>query len=216
MTIETILTARSLWYVDMRQLNPRGRNIFPLIAPLLQEWYGFTPPREHSLEKGVTFAGGEFSHSGQRADAIGIEVTFYHDGLVASSRTSTGDTDLFLDDALGKLAQESIVDYRPRTIKRKLYSSEIVSSFERRLAIPALERVCQLLSQTVYGGNHGFEAAGLIFDIDQAASGRQIPFRFERRANAPFSENTYYSHGPLKTPDHIAVLRTLEEALAVP
>jgi hypothetical protein len=215
MKIETVITARSLWYADMRQFNPRGRNLFPLIEPLLKDWFGFTPPQEHDKEKGVKFVGGEFSPSGRKDDSIGIEATLYNNGIVASGRTTTDDTDLFLEHVLVRLAKGGVIEYRPEMIRRRQYASEIIAVTDKELIFPAFDKVCALLSGAVDGGKQEFTVAGLLCDIDQVVPSRQIPFRFERRANTPFSENTYYSHGPLKTQDHIAVLDAIEEALSI-
>jgi hypothetical protein len=39
-------------------------------------------------------------------------------------------------------------------------------------------------------------------------------FTIERRANVPFSENTYFSAAPLGTSEHLALLQEFEDMLA--
>ncbi|MEX2304505.1 MAG: hypothetical protein WD733_26420 [Bryobacterales bacterium] len=213
MTIQTVVSAKSLWFGDVRQLNPRGINLYRLIVPLAQQWFGFTPPTEFDEEKGVRFSGGEFSPSGHGGDTIGIDITIYNNGIMATSTTNTDDTDLFIDLVLARLAKEGVVTYRPEMFRKKQYASEIVTHFDKQLAIPAFDRVCQLLSRFAYSSTLHFATGGLVFDTDPTMPGRQAPFRFERRVGASLSENLYYSHGPLKTNDHIAVLEAIEEAL---
>jgi hypothetical protein len=40
-----------------------------------------------------------------------------------------------------------------------------------------------------------------------------VQFSIERRAETPFFENTYFSNAPLRTADHLDVVKQFEEAL---
>lgn len=58
-----------------------------------------------------------------------------------------------------------------------------------------------------------FSAAGVMFaPNDPDLSGlKPVPFRLERKLSTDFSKNIFYSSAPLKTKDHLEVLRKLEE-----
>ena len=217
MTIETVLSAKSLWFMDMRGLNPRGRNLYPLIGPLLKQWYGFTEPTEFDENKGIQYRGGEFSPSGQNTDITGIAVTLYSNGLVAETCTTTADTDLWLGSALEHLAKERIIVYRPEMVKRKQYATELVVRPRQPLkpleTFSALYRLLVELIYPQYADNVHFETAGFVFDVDHTFPHRQVSFTFQRRAGVAWEENLYYSHGPFSNEQHQLVLDKLEKAL---
>lgn len=215
MKIETVISAKSLWYIELRNINPRGRNLDRIIVPKLQEWYGFTAPTEFDEEKGVKFMGGEFSPSERGDDITGIELTIYNNGIVAMSSTSTLDTETFLERLCSRLSKEGVIHYRPEMVKRKQYSSEVVARSDKQLALPQLDPVYAALSQHVYGGTAKLSCFGLSIDTDPLAPAKQIPFKFEHRATTSFDENLWYSHGPLSTEQHQAILDILEIALSV-
>jgi hypothetical protein len=214
-TIETVISAKSLWFLELRNINPRGRNLYRIIAPKLQQWYGFVPPQEFDEEKGVRFTGGEFSPSERGDDLTGIELTVYQNGFLAMSSTSTDDTDKFLEALCMRLAKEGSISFRPEMIRRKQYSSEVVAHSDMQLALPHLAPVYTALSENVYAGRAEFSWFSLVLDVDPLTPGKQVPFKFERRTSSAFNENLWYSHGPLSTSQHQTVLDAIEKALAI-
>ena len=218
MRIETVLSAKALWWMDMLSLNPRGRNLYKIIGPRLTNWYGFSTPTEFDESKGVDYVGGEFSPSGKDGDDTGVLFTVYGDGIIVSTSTTTDDADLFLSRTLERLEQEGVIKYHPAMVKKKRYSTEFVVHPERPIKLlEALGGLYRLLGEIVYPGSDGsgeFSLTSLAFDVDPSFPRRQIPFTFQRRAGVEFHEELYYSQGPFTNEQHERVLNELEKALA--
>jgi hypothetical protein len=212
-----VLLAKSIWLVHMRRLNPSGRNIVRAIAPLLKQWYNFDEPKSFDIEdpKGVEFKGGEFSTPDSNRK-IGVVLTVYNDGVVIQTATSTDDGDAFIELLAKRLASEGMIEYSPDMVWRKQYSSEIeIRTASDLLLLSRFERFSNAVAEAVYPAKNGASVGlvGLLFDVDPTIPGKQIPFKFERRHGFPFSENLYYSHGPLTTKKHVELLALLESTL---
>ena len=214
MKIETIISAKSIWLFDLRTINPRGRNLYRIIIPILQQWYGFVPPTEIEEEKGVRFAGGEFSPSGRGDDMTGVEIVIYNDGVVATCATSTEDSDAFLELVCVRLAKEGIISYSPELVSKKQYVSEVFARSDKPLSLPQLNPVYNVLSKFIGLNEVQLSWSSLKLDVDPTVASRQVTFKFERRASKSFDQNLWYSHGPLTTTQHQAVLNAIEVALA--
>jgi hypothetical protein len=211
-----VLLAKSIWLIHMRRLNPSGRNLARTIVPMLKQWYNFEEPKSFDVNdpKGVEFKGGEFATPDNRK--IGVVLTVYNDGVVVQAATSTDDADIFIELAAKRLADEGLIEYAPDMVWRKQYSSEIeIRADSDLLLLSRFERFCNALTEAVYPAKAGSSVGlvGLLFDIDLTISGKQIPFKFERRQGFPFSENLFYSHGPLTTKKHLELLELLESSL---
>jgi hypothetical protein len=216
MKVETVISARSIWLLEMRHLNPRGRNLYRLIGPRLYALYGFKEPSDFDEVKGVQYIGGEFSPSGSNNDLTGITVTVFNDGIVAQTCTSTDDSDSFLSRTLEQLAKDNYIAYSPEMVKRKQYATEFIVRPEVPIApIQQFNPLYRLLSEIIYPQQPSaqFEVSSLIFDTDPTLPKRQVPFTFQRRANTPFEETLYYSHGPFSSEQHMLVLNELEKGL---
>lgn len=217
MKIENVIVAKALWFVDPRDLNPRGRNIYKAIVPKLEEQFGFTRPTEFDEEKGIIFSNGEFSPSGSTDDAAGVTLSIYNNGVMAACCTSTSDAEKFLDILAALLSGEGIISYRPDMVTKRVYASEVFARSERHLVVSQLGPVYALLSDLLYGGKSQFSCVGLTLDVDpQIPSAlRQPAFKFERRVNAPIEENRWYSYAPTSSDRHQLILNAIEDALAV-
>lgn len=216
MKIEFFASVKSLWFMNMLSLNPRGRNIEKPVAACLKAWYGFEDP-VLGEDKGRTFKNGEFSPTDNNNDLIGMELKWYSDGLVAIATTKTEDTELFLERTLTRLTKEGLIVYRPEIVTEKRYASEVVARADRPLMeFPQLASVYELFSKFVYPTNAAKPCVvGLALDLDPGEARRQvIPLKFERRANTSKSENLYYSHAPVKSSQHQILLDELEKALS--
>ena len=143
----------------------------------------------------------------------GVEIIVYNDGVVATCTTSTEDSDSFLESACSRLAKEGIITYRPEIVGKKQYASEVIARSDKSLQLPQLNSVYNIMSDYVGVDNSLLSWWSIKLDVDPKTSRRQVPFQFERRANTPFEENLWYSHGPLTTVQHKAVLDAIEAAL---
>jgi hypothetical protein len=82
---------------------------------------------------------------------------------------------------------------------------------------PVIEEICEEIQRTVGAGlkqEFVAEPIGLTIHTDVTQT-RFAPAKFsiERRADAPFFENTYFSGAPLSTQRHLALVEKFERSL---
>ncbi len=104
MTILNVKSARAIWLVDSRDLNPHGIDISPALSAIKDRYNFQTFPRtaEEANEfdpKGIVFANGSFALGSTRHSIT--KATMYGDGIVVDSGLSTDFCEAFLADALG-------------------------------------------------------------------------------------------------------------------
>jgi hypothetical protein len=218
----SVLNARSVWLFDTADLNPRGKHIFPANVEWLKENYGFVklPANIGDVDKngGLLFQSGSFQT--KTGDLVSItEMAIYNDGIIVNSRSSTKDTDEFLEDALTRLAKEFDLPYSPEMIRVKQYLSEL--RFQLEYPLSNLNRHLQAFSLKVSSLRSDlppFEFTGLSFGVDTTTlPTKPSGFVIERQINTAFAENRYYSKAPLHTDAHIKILEDFEtDLLATP
>jgi hypothetical protein len=204
--------------LDLFDLNPRGKALGTDLIEWLKDFYRFEkgPESVNDLEpdtKAMYFAGGQYRI--REEIFISVDLRIYNDGFVADTRSSTANTDLFLADVLESATKEFSLPYKPESIRKKLYLSELVVRTDKSLAVlnPKLAEFAeQLAAITQTKSLIEFCGIGFWSDADPAKSS----FRFERKWGAEFSENRYYSRAPLPTSKHHEMLDKLEELIACP
>lgn len=212
----SVFRARTLWFVDLHELNPRGRSLYPEVIEALQAKYEFqkVPESASDLTKegGLELSIGSFE--ARPGEFIDVTFTVYNDGLTADTRSSTADSEAFLRDALEFVSSGNFgVVYEPGMVHRKAHLSEIIVHTNKSLGSinSKLAGFEQRLDEISGGTLPPFRLAGITFRSDQTAPAPASPFSFERRVNVPFSDNRYYSAAPFSTEDHLALLRDFEE-----
>jgi hypothetical protein len=219
-----IVAARSTWLFDLADLNPKGKSLFPEIIDWLKDTYNFqeapestSVPNEEN-RKGLPFKRGEFQ--AREEVFVDVELTLFNDGLVANSSSSTEDTDRFLENVLASAVTKFSLTFDPSMVRRKLYLSEVNVKLDQPLANlnPKLAQFAEKLSsmcRTIIA--QPFEVGGLSLwaDVTNAVY-KAPPFLIERRINAPFNENRFYSKAPLQTEEHVTLLKELEDILTLP
>lgn len=219
MKLRSVNLARSLWFCHIREFNPKGLNLYPIIIPLLVKSYGFKkfPSEINDLDetKGILFEGGEFLNS--EGDPIIINLAIYTDGLVADTLSSTKDSDAFLEEILTRLHEEFDLPHYEKIIGRNAYISQLFVSTEKSLELinPKLKEIASYLSNytTGFKAPH-YEIAGIHIWPDQTEILKPVSFVFERMLNIPFSEKKYYSVAPLATDKHLKLLEMIEDILS--
>jgi len=219
MKIEKVTSAKSIWFIDLVHLNPRGRNLYKVVFPTLVQWFGFTPPQEpYDDNKGIFLSDGEFSPTQDGRDLTGVNLTVYFNGLMAHTQTTTLDSDRFLEQVLTRLSKDGVISFRPELIRSKRYQSEVWCRPGRTLKFPDFSGFCSRLTAMAYPEEKTveFSTVGLIFDTDPriGVNIRKRPqFTLEKKVDQPWSENLYYSQAPLATPQHEEALNELETLL---
>lgn len=216
MTVLNVKTARSIWLVDSRDLNPHGIDILPILGAIRDRYnfQSFPKTAEEANEsdpKGIVFMNGSFATGNVRHTIV--KATMYADGIVVDSALSTDFCEAFLADVLAFLSSQFGFTYSPEMIHTKIFTSELVVRSDKdlnRFFVP-LATVKKKLN-TLTGQD--FEPFGLRFNIDATVTtARPAPFVFEREIGKRFSQNRYYSSAPLQTKQHEELLQELESLL---
>lgn len=218
MKLQSICNARSIWWGHLNDINPRGINLFPIVAPLLVSTYKFIQfPSIQDVANptdGLKFQTGEFANNGEHPARISF--TIYDECLIANSSSSTDHADAFLRDVLKRLDEIFNLSNSEQVINRKNYLNELYVYTNKSLDLlsPQLKIISEYLSNNVVQDVR-FELGGISFFPDQINKNNPPVFRFERAVNVPFSENRYYSIAPLQTSKHLELLENLEAIMKV-
>lgn len=226
MQLLTVIAARAVWLFPLLDINPRGKAVTSELIDWLKATYYFQKYPSSPLDfdpqtKTLTFAEGKFK-SGYEASGkeqyVAIDLSIYTDGVVANTRSSTRDSDKFLDETIRSAVKELNLVY-PENIRKKLYYSEIDVRLDRPMHYlnPKLEKLAAKIS-SVRGDTDltAFEFSGVSFLPDPKAQAIVSGFSIERKVNTEWSENRYYSRAPLQTDDHLRLLEEFEGLLVAP
>jgi hypothetical protein len=219
MELINIATARAVWLFDIAELNPRGKTLFPELFEWLKDEYHFdaAPQTISDLDesKALAFLRGTFQI--KEEIFVDVELKIFNDGLVASTCSSTHDTDAFLEDVLKSATQEFSLSYKPEMIRKKLYVSELNVRCARRIDSlnPKLSQFAARIASLIPAKpNVPYELFGLSFSPVHGVSPLVIsPFRFERKNNTTPDEQRFYSTAPLHTDGHLSLLNEFESLL---
>lgn len=218
MELSAVTLARCIGFVEMFDLNPRGRVFFPEILEALVKRCHFQKfPKEYSEldeRKGVDFLEGKWG------EVTVDKLTLYQDGILIDTHSSTADSERILHEALSWAASEFGVTYRPEMIKRKAYVSGLTFYSEAPILAalnPTLSALSDRISRAVseiFRNDFRYEPTGITAHYDLSL--KQIPvaaFTIQRRLQTPFSENKYFSEAPLPTDVHLELLKEFEANL---
>jgi hypothetical protein len=216
MTILNVKTARAIWLVDARDLNPRGIDIVPILNAIKDRYNFQVFPKkpEEMIEtdpKGIEFKNGYFAVGSSRHTIV--RATIYGDGIVVDSSLSTDFCEAFLADALTFLSSQFGLTYRPEMVHTKIYTSELIVQTDKDLnqifspLKTVRAKLCALTGKE-------FEPVGFQFNTDPGTSAtRPAPFSFEREVGKSFAQRRYYSAAPLRTVQHEELLQEMEALL---
>jgi hypothetical protein len=216
-----VFKAQAVWLFDANDLNPRGKYIFPDLIDWLRKTYQFqqTPksPNDVDESKGLAFKQGAFRLG---ADLVTVEFTLYTDGVIANTYSSTQATDLFIEDVIKGARQEFGLKYAPNLVRSKTYLSEVTVRLDASFSKinPKLSAFADKVSKAhEYPGVGSFEIGGISFWTDNSKSVlKMAPFTIERKVNAPFSENRYFSRASLNTEVHLKLVTEFESMIFEP
>lgn len=201
----------------MEELTPRNQVGRDKLGEALRERYSFLKAPQTLEEFDVQKDGIQFQ-SGRHGDIVIERLIFYTKGIVVETRSSTKDCEQVLADLIAWIQAQAGVTDALRII-RTLYGSQLTFYSERSLDLvnPRLADLATWLSDRIADGMEtrlSYGVVGIHFGFDeltyQVSPGRLL---IERRAEAPFSENKYFSAAPLRTEDHLEFLRRFEAVL---
>jgi hypothetical protein len=222
MQLISVGLARSIWLFDVNDLNPTGKSFLPDLLPWLGEKYSFQKFPKSVAEmdkekKGFIFETGEFQSDN---GPIQVNFSFYSDGVVAETWSSTEGGDAFLGELLRSAANKYSLAYKPEMIRTKSYVSEVVVQLDHHLnkVNPKAAGFCDMISNFLPKRNlPSFEVTGMSFAPDTSGSSYKPPGLYiERRANTAFTENRFWSKSPFTTADHLSALEEFEKLLVEP
>jgi hypothetical protein len=206
--------ARLVAFLETEGLDPRGRISAPDAFKRITDRYSFVKGpqnlEEFDFEKGVNF------FIGKIGDINIDKLTLFGDGLSIDTRSSTDDSKAVLSDLLASVKELHGVVVQP---SRLMHLSHIIFRSNLRLfsTHAALQLIADRVAEAVsadYRQEVHFEATTISLGADTSQIGlKPSPFTIDRRANTPFSENTYFSAAPLGTAEHLELLRQFEIAL---
>jgi hypothetical protein len=218
MELLSVIRARAVWLIYFQDINPRGKNINAHIIEWLRNKYFFLkyPSSIYDKDASQALAFTDGSFYGHDGSSISVDLSFYNDGLVADTRSSTKDSDMFIQDVLTSIIKDFDLVYKPEMLRKKFYISELNVKPERPLnnANQKMQRFVRKIVSMMGDNNPGtLEFASLGFWWDPVLPNAQSHFQFERTVNTPFSEQRYYSRAPLHTDDHLQLLDEFEDLL---
>jgi len=229
--------ARSIWLFDIRDLNPRGKDLLGDLIEWLKDAYQFdvAPDPDNPVPSGPSnklppapvqspapphAPGGFLFQRGrfQAREEFFIEITnltIYNDGIVVDAASSTEDADRFVEDLLNSAAREFALTYDSDTVRRRLYLSQLILRSDASLEAlnPALNTFAERLTRALADPQPRFKIAGLTFWSEPNESGLHRIFSLERQTGTSFGERRYYSQAPFPTGVHYALLEELERVL---
>jgi hypothetical protein len=219
MNLLAVENARSVWWMSLEDINPRGLDVIPMLGAV-QQHYNFQkyPTKSEEIfnaQGGIVFGNGSFKLEDNRQIAI-KNFTVYRDGLVADTGDSTESSDLFLVNVLAFLVVHHGLTFSVDMVTRRSYVSELVvrTKLDLNSINGRFKKFSDLLADAV-STSFQYEANCIRFGTDPTLPGSPAEFKFERRAGVGFPEGRYYSQCPTTTDEHLEILRAFEEIFDV-
>lgn len=209
-----VLLARTLAYIDVLSLNPGGKVFFPALVRSLVEKYGFLKfPQtleEMDLAKGIEFLAGKAGNQPIQKFAI------WNSLVTVETVSGTDESKMVIDQILDWGKQNFGLLYTPDSVKRFAYISDIAFSSDAPILQlnPATEALTKALEEAmadIWKEPFTYQPLGLKIGHDPVSRPFNIaPFSIERKGDANFSENRYFSEAPLPTQLHLKLLEDFE------
>lgn len=218
MNILFVGLARTIWLFETSRLNPKGLSLQPVIESLSAKYkFAKAPknPLDFDDQKTLTFRSGTFINS--KGTPVMITLSIYADGLVADTTSNTNDSSEFLAEVTTWMTKD--FEFLPPSAVRKGYVSHLDVECTTPLiqVNPKLATFLQSIESRVKNSDgkvRRYEVGGLSFwTEDITKPGAPTPIEFQRKFNAPWSANHYFSQAPLETAAHLELLNELEAFL---
>lgn len=202
----------------MQATRPSGQMYAPQAVVLIRDRYGFVkiPSVDELTKSPQVFSIGQFQGAQIQ------EFQIYGDGIIVKSRSNTSIMDAFLADFMQLLEKEMGIVFLDVPAREQYYESAVVIQseidivYQMRPRIEIDKMVTKRLERPGYVPAT-FKAAAFGADVEVGANtGRRKPvaLTIERRIGIPYARNIFYSTAPLKTDDHLRLLRDVESEVS--
>ena len=203
-----------LGYIDARYLVSQKQIYFPDLVREVAQQFNFQKfPQtieEHDLSKGVEFWEGK---SGRRV----IQKFVILDGLlVLETTSSTDDSKDILEEILLWAVEKFQINYESGAIKKYAYISDLSFFSDAPLLrvgtpVEILAKKCTESVSEIWQEPVEYQPISLKIGHDPVLRKFGIaPFSIERKGDAKFLENRYFSEAPLPTEVHLKLLEEFE------
>ncbi len=210
--------ARALAYVETTELNPKGSVFFPELIKRIVERFEFQKyPQSYEQtneDKGVEFFEGRWN--GVNVNKLAI----FTGALVVDTSASTAESERIIEEALVWATTDLGLDYKPGMIQRKQYISDIVFYSDIKLlavhsAFVNLQKAITDAGEKYLWQRREYDLTHFGLDFDKTLTPLiSAPFSIQRRGNALFTTNKYFSEAPFPTDVHIKLIEQLEADLS--
>ena len=137
MKLSAVLLARTLAFIELVDLNPRGKVFIPDLIKGIADRYKFQrlPKPEERDKEGLIFEEGKFGNKAIR------KLTFYDALIVLETASNTSDSKQLIEELLLWGAAKFDLVYNPGSVKRFGYVSDLTFYSD----VPVLDAACQPL-----------------------------------------------------------------------
>lgn len=212
-----VLLARTLAYIDVLSLNRDGRLFFPdLIKALVQRYEFQKSPQtleELDIKKGIEF------FSGRSGEQPIQKFSIWNSVLVVETVSNTDQSKAIIEDILVWASEAFGLAYAPSSISRYAYVSDVSFYSDAPLlnlspAVTALNNTLSREMSEIWQEPLHYQTLSVRFGHDPVSRAFNIaPFSIERKGDAKFSENKYFSEAPLPTHVHLGLLEQFEKVV---
>jgi len=215
MQLSSIILARVLGFIETFDLDPRGKVFSPEFVDEIVKRYKFQKfPKtmeEFNEDKGVTFEEGKIGNK------VIQKVTIYNVLTTVETRSNTDDSKQILEEMLAWGAAKFGLNYKPGSIKRYGYISDLTFYSDVPILSAASQPILDLAAKTsaslseVWQEPIQYHPAEISVGHDPLTRKNGIaPFTITHRVETKFSENKYFSEAPLPTNTHISLVEEFE------
>jgi hypothetical protein len=217
MRVLSIHLARAVAFMELGELNLKGKVFFPDIVQSIGERYRFIS--NNSKDKDSLNENGLIFESGYWDGTIIKKLSFAPTLTVLDTNSSTDESQRILAEILGWATKELGANFSPDLIRRWAFVSDIIIQTDFPLLFgqnSVLESISQKVAQAVHDNlreNLDFQPSALSIGHDpQKRSTVIAPFSINHRANTLFEDNIFFAEAPVPTDVHLGLLEELEAA----
>ncbi len=218
MQLSAVVLARTLAYIELADLNPKGKVFLPDLVKAIAERYKFQrlPKFEEREKEGLVFEEGKIGNK------VIKKLTLYEALIVVETTSNTSDSKQLIEELLLWGAAKFDLNYQPNSIGSFGYVSAVTFYSDAPILdlSPAIRKVADATGKAVSEMRREqlrYETLNITIGHDPMVRRDPIAsFIITRRAQAKFTENKYYSESPLPTDLHVQLLEQYERDVNVP